>query len=263
MISVKHLVKTFTAPRKKKQSPLQQLMQSRGIVHAVNDISFICKPGRVFSLVGPNGAGKTTTLRMIATMLKPDSGTITVNGYECGKDDKAVRGQIGFLTGTTGLYERLTPDELLQYFGRLYGMEMQTIKDRREELFHLLGIHGFRNKKIGELSSGMKQKVSICRTMIHDPDVIVFDEPTAGLDVITARHIIELIKDCRQNNKTVLFSTHIMSEVELLSDDFAIIHNGKLLYNNTMEQFKQEMTKENITEEFIKRINEVDEILVS
>ncbi len=262
MIQIENLTKTFPAPRKKKQNPLQQLMQPRDSLHAVNDVSFTCKPGRVFSLVGPNGAGKTTTLRMIATMLKPDSGLIKVKGYDTTKDGKAVRRSIGFLTGTTGLYERLTPDELLTYFAKLYSMDMQTFKKRREDLYHLLGVQGYRNKKIGELSSGMRQKVSICRIVIHDPDIVIFDEPTAGLDVITARHIIDLIKDCKQQNKTVLFSTHIMSEVELLSDDFAIIHNGKLLYNNTLEQFKQEMTEGNITEEFIKRINTEDEVLV-
>ncbi len=258
MITLQHLVKSFPAPRPKRQGFLQKLTQPRERIFAVNDISFTCRPGRIFSLVGPNGAGKTTTLRILATMLKPESGIVTVNGYDSALHEKSVRGQIGFLTGTTGLYERLTPDELLRYFARLYGIDSNTFKHRSQELYHLLGIHGFKNKKIGELSSGMKQKVSICRTMIHDPAVVIFDEPTAGLDVITAKHIIELIKDCKKKNKTVLFSTHIMSEVELLSDDIAMIHNGYLIFNDTMEQFRREMDQENITEEFIYRINQVE-----
>ena len=263
MIQIDHLKKTFPAPRQKKESPVQKLVKPRDTIHAVEDISFSCKPGRIFSLVGPNGAGKTTTLRIIATMLEPDSGNVTINGYDALKKGKTIRQQIGFLTGTTGLYERLTPDEILTYFARLYNMDRHTFKKRRDDLFHLLGIKGYRNKKIGELSSGMKQKVSICRTIIHDPDVIILDEPTAGLDVITAKHIIELIKDYRQRNKTVLFSTHNMSEVELLSDDIAIIHNGKLLFKDTMEQFKNQMSQKNITEEFIKRINTEEEDLVA
>jgi sodium transport system ATP-binding protein len=259
MIQIEHLKKTFPVPRQKKESPIQKLVQPRDKIHAVEDISFVCKPGRIFSLVGPNGAGKTTTLRIIATMLKPDSGNVTINGYDAIKKGKTIRRQIGFLTGTTGLYERLTPDEILSYFARLYNLDMQAFKKRRADLFQLLGIKGYRNKKIGELSSGMKQKVSICRTIIHDPDVIVLDEPTAGLDVITAKHIIELIKDYRQRNKTVLFSTHNMSEVELLADDIAIIHDGKLTFNDTMEQFKAQMSEKNITEEFIRQVNMQEE----
>lgn len=220
-------------------------------INVLDKLSISCKPGRIFSLLGPNGAGKTTTLRIIATILKPTSGKVRVCGIDLGENPAEARARMGFLTGTTGLYERLTPNEIIRYFGELHGMEKKTIDNRKEQLFDLLDMHDFAHKRIGKLSSGMRQKVSICRTMIHDPDVVVFDEPTSGLDVITARHIIDLIRDCKAQQKTVIFSSHIMSEVDLLCDDLAIIHKGKLYFNDTMESFRAQMQTPNLTEEFI------------
>ena len=188
---------------------------------------------------------------MIATILKPTSGNITVAGFNTIKDDRKVRGKIGFLTGTTGLYERLTTNELVKYFADLYGVEKTVFEQRKKELYEILNIKDFANKKIGQLSSGMKQKVSLVRTMIHDPEVVIFDEPTAGLDVIAAKNIIELIKQCKTQQKTIIFSSHIMSDIELLCDDLAIINKGSLIYSSTMEVFKQQMKTKNLTEEFI------------
>lgn len=248
MIAVNNLVKEFKLSRQQRK----EWNTDATAVRAVDNVSFKCEPGRVFSLLGPNGAGKTTTLRMIATILKPSSGTILVNGFDTVKAAQDVRQSIGFLTGSTGLYERLTVNEVIQYFADLYGVEKTTFKTRKERLFELMDMNKFANKRIGQLSTGMRQKVSIARTMIHDPQVVIFDEPTSGLDVITAENIIELIRDCKREGKTVIFSSHIMSEVDLLCDDLAIIHQGKLLYQNTMEHFRNNMQTDSLTHEFIR-----------
>lgn len=251
MIEVINVCKDF--PLNKKQR--EEMGIKAKSIRVLDDVSFVCKPGRIFSLLGPNGAGKTTTLRIIATILKASGGIVRVCGLDLSEKPREARAKMGFLTGTTGLYERLTPNEVIRYFGTLDGVDRSTLENRKDRLFDLMDMHEFANKRIGKLSTGMKQKVSICRTMIHDPDVVVFDEPTSGLDVITARNIIELIRDCKEQNKTIIFSSHIMSEVDLLCDDLAIIHNGKILFNDTMEKFKQQMQTANLTEEFIHIIN--------
>lgn len=227
-----------------------------GSVDAVDGVSFTCGPGRVFSLLGPNGAGKTTMLRMIATILRPTSGAISVSGYDTVRESGRVRQRVGFLTGSTGLYERLTPSELVTYYGRLHGMGKDRLERRKEDLFNSLGIKEFADRRIGRLSSGMKQRVSIARTIIHDPDVVVFDEPTTGLDVITAKSIIGLIRQCRNSGKTVIFSTHIMGEANLLSDDLAVIHRGRLLYCGTFEDFIGDSTSRSLEDRFIRLVEE-------
>ena len=252
MIEILNLSKEFQLTKKQQK----ENNTTESTAKAVNDISFSCKPGRVFSLLGPNGAGKTTTLRMLATILKPTSGSIKICDIDILQNPEAARAKMGFLTGSTGLYERLTPNELIAYFSKLYGVADADFEKRKNELYTLLDMHNFQDKRIGRLSTGMKQKVSICRTMIHDPEVVIFDEPTSGLDVITAENIIRLIEDCRNKGKTVIFSSHIMGEVELLCDDLAIIHEGNLIYNGTMEQFKSQMQSPNITAEFIRIVNE-------
>lgn len=252
MIEIVNLSKEFQLTKKQQK----ENNTTESTTKAVNDISFSCKPGRVFSLLGPNGAGKTTTLRMLATILKPTSGSIKICDINILQNPEAARAKMGFLTGSTGLYERLTPNELIAYFGKLYGVADTDFEKRKNELYTLLDMHNFQDKRIGRLSTGMKQKVSICRTMIHDPEVVIFDEPTSGLDVITAENIIRLIEDCRNKGKTVIFSSHIMGEVELLCDDLAIIHEGNLIFNGTMERFKNEMQSPNITAEFIRIVNQ-------
>lgn len=250
MITVEKLCKRFKLTRKQKQEMGD--IGSGNSVMAVADVSFTCQPGRVFTLLGPNGAGKTTTLRILATMLKPTSGTAKIAGFDTVEQPEKVRGKIGFLTGTTALYDRLTPNEIIKYYADLHGMDKAKFEERKKQLFDLLGIHQFANLRIAKLSSGMKQKVSIARTMIHDPEVVIFDEPTVGLDVITARNIIQLIRDCKKQGKTVIFSTHIMGEVSLLSDDLAIIHKGKLLFNDTFDNFLGQMKSKTIEDEFIR-----------
>lgn len=250
MIIVENVSKTYKMTREQKRE-LGKTAHS-GTVDAVKSVSFTCQPGRVFTLLGPNGAGKTTLLRIIATMLKPTSGTVKVAGHDVMHEPQKVRAKLGFLTGGTGLYDRLTPEEVIKYYADLHGMDGATYKRRRDELFGLLGIDEFAKRRIGKLSSGMKQKVSIIRTVIHDPDVIVFDEPTAALDVIAARGITDLIRDSRKQGKTVVFSTHRMDEVSLLSDDLAIIHKGKLLYNGVFNDFHKQMKTKSVEDEFIR-----------
>jgi sodium transport system ATP-binding protein len=248
MIHVQNLHKTFTLSKQQRK----ELNTDQKTATAVKDLSFTCQPGRIFSLLGPNGAGKTTTLRMIATLVMPTSGNIQINGIDAIKEPQEARNQIGFLTGSTGLYARLTPIEVIDYYADLYGVDKIIREQRKDELFTLLNMQDFLHKRIGKLSTGMKQKVSICRTMIHDPSVVIFDEPTSGLDVITAENIIKLIRNCKEQGKTVIFSSHIMSEVDLLCDDLAIIHQGQLKFNGTMSNFRAQMQTANLTEEFIR-----------
>lgn len=252
MIKVEQLTKEFVLSKKLKK----ELNTTANKAVAVKDVSFNCEPGKVFSLLGPNGAGKTTTMRMLSTIYKPTSGRIEIGGIDAIKNPQEARAKIGFLTGSTGLYARLTPNELIKYFADLYKVDKGDFEKRKKYLYDLLGMHDFQNKRIGKLSTGMKQKVSIARTMIHDPEVVVFDEPTSGLDVITAENIIELIRNCRDEGKTVIFSSHIMSEVDLLCDDLAIIHKGGLLYQGSMQDFKKNMEAPNITAEFIRIVNQ-------
>ncbi|MFQ5638102.1 MAG: ABC transporter ATP-binding protein [bacterium] len=254
MIEVSGLRKQFKLTRQMKKE--LEGASKNGMVEAVAGISFACQPGRIFSLLGPNGAGKTTTLRMIATMLKPTSGSIKVAGFDVLEQPQEVRSRLGFLTGTTKLYDRLTPSELVKYYADLHKMDKAQYQTRREEIFTRLGMHEFAKRRIAKLSSGMKQKVSIARTIIHNPEIMVFDEPTAGLDVITSRNIIDLIKDFRDAGKTVIFSTHIMSEVSRLSDDLAIIHKGKLCYNGSYQDFEKNMQSNSLEDEFLRLTEE-------
>lgn len=248
MINVSHLRKEFELSRQQKK----ELQTTADKALAVDDLSFECQPGKVFSLLGPNGAGKTTTLRMLSTILTPTSGDIEIAGIDAIKYPQEARAKIGFLTGSTGLYARLTPLEIIDYFAALYRVPFKEKEERKKYLFDLLNMNDFLQKRIGKLSTGMKQKVSICRTMIHDPEVVIFDEPTSGLDVITAENIIQLIRDCRDQGKTVIFSSHIMSEVDLLCDELAIVHKGQLKYRGQMSDFRQNMEASNLTEEFIR-----------
>ena len=250
MIKVEDLSKKFSLNKVQRK----ERNTNDHFAFAVKDISFECKPGEIFSLLGPNGAGKTTTLRMLSTVITPTSGSIVIGGVDAISEPQEARRKIGFLTGSTGLYARLNAHELIDYFASLYDVPNPVIRERKKYLFDLLDMNEFANKKIGKLSTGMKQKVSICRTMIHDPEIVIFDEPTSGLDVITAESIIQLIRDCKSQNKTVIFSSHIMGEVDLLCDRLAIIHKGEMKYKGSMESFREQMSEKSITAEFIKTV---------
>jgi sodium transport system ATP-binding protein len=205
---------------------------------AVDDLSFACRPGEVYGLLGPNGAGKTTTLRMLSTVLSPTSGTAEVAGHDVVREGHLVRTNVGFLSGNTGLYGRLTPVEVLTYFGRLHGMEVPRIEARISELADLLDMGDFLGKRCDKLSTGMKQKVNVARTILHDPPVLILDEPTAGLDVLAARTIVDSIRRSRDEGKCIVFSTHIMGEVSRLCDRLGVIHKGRLQFEGTLEAFR-------------------------
>jgi sodium transport system ATP-binding protein len=226
--------------------------KKRGEIHAVEQVSFRCEPGRIYGLLGANGAGKTTTLRMLATILEPTDGTAIVAGYDVVEQPEKARASVGFLSTATALYPRLTAQEMVEYFGRLNGLDEATLKRRIDEIFARLEMDGFRDRRCDKLSTGMKQKVSIARTLVHDPPVMIFDEPTIGLDVMTARTIVTFIRECRQQGKTVIFSTHVMSEVEKLCDTIGIIHNGKLLTEGTLAQLYAKYGEQDLEEVFVK-----------
>src|SRR6202140_3917994 len=239
MIEVRSLSKSF---RDKK----------RGAIRAVDNVTFRCQPGQIYGLLGANGAGKTTTLRMLATILEPTDGTASVCGYDIVEQPEKVRANVGFLPTATALYPRLTAREMVQYFGRLNGLEESILKKRVDDIFDRLDMNGFRDRRCDQLSTGMKQKTSIARTLVHDPPVMIFDEPTLGLDIMTARTIVAFIRECRDLGKTVIFSTHIMSEVEKLCDVIGIIQDGKLLAEGTLAQLRENYHEQDLEEIFVK-----------
>lgn len=202
--------------------------ESRGEIRAVDGIDFDCCAGEIFGLLGVNGAGKTTTLRMLATILTPTSGTATVMGQEVSTHPEAVRAQVGFHSSTTALYPRLTARETLVFFARINGWPASRAATRAQSLIDRFGIGDYADARVDKLSQGMKQKVAIARTVAHDPPVLIFDEPTVGLDVLNALDMLKLIAAFRAEGKTIIFSTHIMSEAEKLCDRIAIIHRGKI-----------------------------------
>jgi sodium transport system ATP-binding protein len=224
MIHVDDITKTFRLSRK--QQKIEHT--SDRIKVAVNHLSFSAYPGEIYGLLGPNGAGKTTCLRCISTLIQPDSGSITVHGHSVQNDPDAVRKEIGFLTSDLKLEDFFTPNYLFDYFSRLHGVDPEVSKTRKQSLFSRFGIDKFAEVKVGELSTGMRQKAQIAISLVHDPKVIVFDEPTNGLDVLTAKVVTDYLKELRDEGKTIIVSTHIFSLVEKICDRVGIILNGTL-----------------------------------
>ena len=222
-----------------------------GDLIGVADISLAVSAGQVVALLGSNGAGKTTTLRMLATILEPTDGTARVAGFDVVKEPDKVRANVGFLSTATALYGRLTAQEMVEYFARLYGLDESTLHRRINDLFTRLEMNDYRDRRCDKLSTGMKQKVSIARTLVHDPPVMNFDEPTVGLDVMAARTIVQFIRECRSNGKTVIFSTHVMSEVEKLCDRIGIIHGGQLLAEGTLADLRQKYGMQDLEDIFV------------
>ncbi|MDP4094539.1 MAG: ATP-binding cassette domain-containing protein [Bacillota bacterium] len=230
-------------------------------ITAVNNISFEVRKGEIFGLLGENGAGKTTTLRMLATMLKPTSGTAELCGYDVINEPEKVRSHIGILFGgETGLYDRLTAAENIAYFGELNDMSKSEIKERISQLTRIFDMDEYINKKAGKFSKGMKQKVAFARSIVHNPDIMLFDEPTSGLDVTAILEVHKFILDCRQQNKTIVLSSHIMSEVEKLCDRIGIIHKGVLVASGTIEELKKTYGKDSLEEVFIELVGDRNEI---
>lgn len=246
MITVKHLSKFFEDMK-------------RGRVYALRDVSFEVQPGEIYGLLGPNGAGKTTALRILSTVLKPSAGEAIVSGFNVVSHPTEVRQNIGFMSGNTGIYDRMTGWELVEYFGRLYGLPEDLLQHRLHEVFETLKMHDVRDVLGSKMSTGMKQKVSIARTIIHDPPVLIFDEPTSGLDVLVARALLEAIESLRSQGKSIIFSTHIMREVEKLCDRIAIIHKGRILASGTREELSQQYNQPDMEELFFQLIEEFED----
>ncbi|WP_427340405.1 ATP-binding cassette domain-containing protein [Caloranaerobacter sp. DY30410] len=226
-------------------------------VEAIKGISFNVNKGEVFGLLGENGAGKTTTLRLLATILKPTSGTARLNGYDIINDPEGARGQIGILFGgETGLYDRLTARENIEYFGLLNGMNKREIEKRIEFLAKKLGMEEYIDRRVGKFSKGMKQKVAIARSIVHDPDIMLFDEPTAGLDVTAVNMVHEFILDLKQQGKTIIFSSHSMKEVEKLCDTVGIIHKGEMIEISSLASLAQKYDNMDLEDIFIKLVGD-------
>ena len=221
-------------------------------VDAVKGVSFRCEPGQVFGLLGPNGAGKTTTLRMLVTLLQPDSGTATVSGFDLCREPEKVRGVLGYLSNSTGLYGRLTTREMISYFAELQGVARPD--HRADELIERFGMQSFAHLPCEHLSTGMKQKVSIARAIVHDPPVLILDEPTTGLDVLVAQTVLGFIEEAKAHGKCILFSTHIMSEAERLCDRIAILHKGHILADSTLDEMRRETGEHYLESIFIRYV---------
>ncbi len=209
-----------------------------GEVRAVDGVSFEALPGAVLGLLGPNGAGKTTTLRMLSTVFRPTAGSIEIDGLDAVAEPDEVRRRIGFLSGATGVYDRLTPREQATYYARLHGIEGADLERRVAETLRILQAEEFADRVCGTLSSGQKQKASLARTVVHDPPVLILDEPCANLDVLVARGVHEFIRAARAAGRTVILSTHDMSEAERLCDRIAVIHRGRLCAAGTVGEIR-------------------------
>jgi sodium transport system ATP-binding protein len=227
-----------------------------GRIVAAEGITFTCWHGEVFGLLGPNGAGKSTTLRMLATVLEPTAGTARVAGRDIREEPLEVRRSIGYLSSTTGLYGRLTARETLEYFGSLHGLEKKLLRERVDDLLRLFDIQSFADIRCEKLSTGMRQKVSIARAIVHDPPVLILDEPTLGLDILIARTMIRFIEDCRTRGKCIILSTHILSEVERLCDRIAIIHKGTLRGTGTLQDLRLRTGAHYVEDIFVNLVGE-------
>jgi sodium transport system ATP-binding protein len=246
MISVESLTKRFAD------------LHYEGGFTALDGVSFQVKPGEIFGLLGPNGAGKTTCLRILSTVLRPTSGSAFVAGYDVAVHPAEVRARIGFMSNNTGIYDRMTAYELVAYYGRLYGIPEDVLGKRIEQLFVRLQMTEIRDTLGSKMSTGMKQKVSIARTIVHDPPVLIFDEPTSGLDVLVARKVVDEVRALKDQGKSIIYSTHIMSEVEKLCDRIAIIYKGRILAMGTVSELVAQHGQPDMEELFFKLIEQYD-----
>lgn len=242
ILEVRELKKTFQLS--KKQQKLEPDHAKTKV--AVDGLSFEAYKGEIFALLGPNGAGKTTTLRMISTLIKPDSGDCIVDGASVVKEASKVRGKIVFLTSELKLEDFFTPNYLFDFFAKLHGVSEEQKNAQKEHLFSIFGIDQFAEVKVANLSTGMKQKVSIAVSLVHDPDIIIFDEPTNGLDVITAKVVTDFLRTLREEGKTVIVSTHIFSLVEKLADRVGIIINGNMVLCDELKNVTKEKSLEDV-----------------
>jgi sodium transport system ATP-binding protein len=247
MIETKNLTKIFEDKK-------------RGRIIAVDNVSFSVKKGEIFGLLGLNGAGKTTTLRLLATILKPTSGSATLDGIDITQYPEKAKAKLGFLTGATGLYGRLQAGEMIRYFGLLYGLTESEATSRTNDLMKTFNLSEFAETRCDKLSTGNKQKVSIARTLIHDPEVIILDEPTVGLDVITSRAVINFINVEKQRGKAIIFSTHVMHEAEKLCDRIGVIHRGKIIAVGTPAELKTQTGCADMDDTFVKLVGDNEHV---
>ncbi|SHI18933.1 ABC transporter ATP-binding protein [Ferrimonas marina] len=260
MIEVNQLGKRFALgdPKAAAQEHGADPRQRGRFFYSVESVSFSCPPGAVLGLVGPNGAGKTTTLRMLSGVLTPDSGSIRIDGQDLHQGGNAVRAQVGFLSGTTALYERLSVAENLTYFGRLYGLSPAQCQERIELLSEQLGMTAYLKRRVKELSTGMRQRANIARAVVHDPKVIILDEPTTGLDIMSTETVLGFIAEQKAAGRPVIFSTHHLDEVSLLCDQLAVILLGNSVYSGALEGFAGSRDSDAIRKEFMRRHHETE-----
>ena len=254
MIEVSNLSKKFQLTKEAKKQLAQNnadVRQDGNVFNALANVSFSCPSGQVLGLLGPNGAGKTTTLRILASSLIPDSGDIIINGESVLNKPLLAKRKIGFLSSKTGLYARLTAKENIEYFAKLHGMNKKTIEEFGEPLYQQLGIESYLHRRVDTLSSGMYQKISIARAVIHQPDVLVLDEPTTGLDIMATETVLSFIKEQRDLGRPVIFSTHHLDEVSFLADKIAIIDQGKTCFEGSVEQLQEQASAADLREAFM------------
>ena len=223
---------------------------------AVDQVSFEVSNGEVFGLLGPNGAGKTTTMRLLSTLLKPTSGTATIAGYDLLREPQKVRASIGVLPEDTGLYDRLTPREHLLYYGKLHRMPQDVLRKRSDELLDIMELDDRANTKVGDFSKGMKQKVALLRAFIHDPPVLLLDEPTAGLDVMSARSIHGFVERFRKEGKAIMISTHNMTEAQKLCDRIAIIDHARIVAVGTVRELQEKTSQKDLESIFVQLVTD-------
>jgi sodium transport system ATP-binding protein len=235
---------------------VMDLVKHFGPVRAVDGVSFSAREGEVLGLLGPNGAGKSTTLRMLSTVLRPTAGSARVDGYDLTREPTAVRAALGVLPEYWGLYGRLTAREHLRYFGRLYGLDGGQLEGRIEDVIALFGIEEYADRRCEPFSKGMKQKVALGRALIHDPRHLLLDEPTAGLDVMSARSVREVIARFRDEGRCVILSTHILAEAERLCDRLELIHRGRIVASGTPEEVRRQAGRETLEEAFVALVGE-------
>jgi sodium transport system ATP-binding protein len=227
------------------------LTKAYGDLYAVRELTLAVRPGEVYALLGANGAGKTTALRCLATLLKPTAGTARVDGHDVATAPLKARASLGFLSASMGLYQRLTPRELLEYFGRLHGLEGGALRERVEEAIVVFEIEDFAHRLCGTLSTGQRQRVSIARSVLHDPPALILDEPTLGLDVLSGRTIFAFIHTARMRKRAVLFSTHQMDEVELLADRVGVLNEGRLVAEGTLDELMAATKQKSLARAFL------------
>ena len=250
ILRVEGLSKTFKLSRK--QQKIERT--NRKEIVAVNNLSFTANEGEIFGLLGPNGAGKTTTLRMLATLIRPDNGDAVLDGCSVMNQPEEVRGKIGFLTSELKLEDFFTPNYLFDFFSQLHHVDETTMRERKRQMFNRFGIDRFAEVKVANLSTGMKQKLSLVISLVHDPDIIIFDEPTNGLDVLTARTVTDYLQELREQGKTIILSTHIFSLVERLCDRVGIIIDGRMIACGTLDEVCEGLTLEDRFFEIYKEV---------